>query len=211
MLLMTTDCCCSGQQGIQGVPGIQGIAGQTGAQGIQGIQGPMGDCSNCPSANAQAEFAEVYSSLPQVLSPSLGANLPGQSALLEKTVFATSNIDVSQAAATGKITVNLAGWYDVSTGICGALSNLPSPLPVWTLSLFLNGVIVPGSTFACMTISPEQKSNETVADVFVHLNKGDVIELANTSTAAINLTAPTLGTNALPNSAYMKVVLLKAD
>jgi hypothetical protein len=109
------------------------------------------------------------------------------------------------------LVINRAGWYDVATGMCGALNPIPSPLPVWTLSLFKNGAIVPGSTFANMTLSPEQQSNEVNADVFVHFNVGDKLQLANTSSAAIQLTAPTLGTNAQTNSAYMKLILLKAD
>jgi hypothetical protein len=131
--------------------------------------------------------------------------------ILENSIFATPNIDISNAAINGKIIINRDGWYDVYTGMCAALNPISSPLPVWTLSLFKNGIIVPGSTFANMTLSPEQKSNEVVADVFVHCLKGDVLELANTSTALINLTAPTLGTNAQTNSAYLKVILLKAD
>lgn len=166
----------------------------------------------CPDCNCgNPEFAEVYSSQQQNLSPSPGPNLAGQVALLENTIYATSNIDVSQAGINGNITINLAGWYDVATGICGALNPIPSPLPVWTLSLFKNNILVPGSTFANQTISPEQQSNEIVADVFVHCNKGDILTLANTSTSNVNLTAPTLGTNALPNSAYLKITLLKAD
>lgn len=115
------------------------------------------------------------------------------------------------ASVNGQITINKAGWYDVATGICGALNPIASPLPVWTLSIFKNNVLVPGSTFANMTLSPEQKSNEISADVFVHFDKGDVLTLANTSSSQITLTAPTLGTYAAPNSAYLKIVLLKAD
>ena len=62
-----------------------------------------------------------------------------------------------------------------------------------------------------MTLSPEQQSNEVVADVFVHCAVGDVLTLANTSTAQVSLTAPALGTNAQVNSAYLKITLLKAD
>ena len=62
-----------------------------------------------------------------------------------------------------------------------------------------------------MTISPVQQANEIVADVFVHCSVGDVLTLANTSNAQIVLSAPTLGTNAQTNSAYMKIILLKAD
>lgn len=163
----------------------------------------------CPCPDP--EFAEVYSNLTQDLSASPGLNLAGQVVILENTIFATSNIDVSQASVNGKIIVNKAGWYDVYTGLCGSLNPISSPLPVWTLSLFRNNVIVPGSTFANMTLSPEQKANEIVADVFVHLDKGDILELANTSVSNVVLTAPSLGTNAQTNSAYLKLILLKAD
>lgn len=159
----------------------------------------------------EPEFAEVYSQVSQSLSPSLGANLPGQIVALEKLVYATSNIDVSEAGSTGKIKIKKSGWYDVATGICGALNPVGSPLACWTLSLFVNGVYVPGSTFANQTISPEQKANEIVADVFVHLNAGDYVQLANTSSTSVEMAAPTLGTNATANSAYLKIVLLKAD
>jgi hypothetical protein len=213
-----SDCGCQGPAGPQGNPGIQGIPGQTGAQGNPGLQGaagpagPMGPAG--PSgggSSASAEYAEIYSQAAQTLSPSLGPNQAGQAVLLEKTIVATANIDVSQAATNGKVTINVAGWYDISTGICGYLNVIQSPLPSWTLSLFQNGVLVPGSTFANQTISPEQKSNEIVADVFVHFAKGDTLQLASTSTNVVNMAAPTLGTNAAPSSAYMKIVLLKAD
>jgi hypothetical protein len=128
-------------------------------------------------------------------------------------VFATANIDVSMAAINGQVKVNKAGWYDVATGISAALNPIASPLPVWSLSLFVNGILVPGSTFANMTLSPAQLANEIVADVFVHLNAGDVLTLANTSVSPIQLSAPgvSLGSNAQANSAYMKITLLKAD
>jgi hypothetical protein len=99
----------------------------------------------------------------------------------------------------------------VATGVCGALNPISIPLKVWTLSLFVNNVLVPGSTFANQTISPDQQSNEIVADVFVHFNKGDVLTLANTSDAQLFVNAPSLGTNAQPSSAYLKIILLQAD
>ncbi len=206
-----------GQPGAQGLPGMNGKDGMDGPmgpmgpQGLQGQPGPKGDCVACPCHCDEPEFAEVFSTLPQDLAASAGPNLAGGVVKLEHTIFSTANIDVSNAAVNGKIVINKAGWYDVYTGMCGALNPISSPLPVWTLSLFQNGAIVPGSTFANMTLSPEQKSNEVVADVFVHCAVGDVLELANTSNAMINLTAPTVGTNAQTNSAYVKIILLKAD
>jgi hypothetical protein len=157
------------------------------------------------------EYAEVVSQTAQTLTASPGPNLAGQIVKLEATVKATANIDVSQAATNGKVIINRAGWYDVFTAFCGALDTLDSPLPVWSLSLFRNGVIVPFSTFVNMTISPEQKANMILGDVFMDFNVGDVLELAYTSDAPIDLTAPTNGTNAQPNSAFLKIVLLEAD
>ncbi len=164
-----------------------------------------------PDKCCDIEFAEVYSSLSQQLSASPGPSLSGQVILLEQTIHSTANIDVSQAAASGRIYVNKAGWYDVVLGACGGLNPVPSPLPVWTVSLFKNGALVPGSTFANIPISPEQKSNESLTDVFVHCNAGDYLEISNTSTATVFLNSPTLGTNATPNSATLKISMLKAD
>lgn len=200
-----------GQNGSNGTDGSQGPIGPMGPQGLVGPVGPAGSCVACPCSCEKPEYAEVYSITTQDLEPSPGPNLAGQTCILENTIVATSNIDVSQAAINGKITINRAGWYDVSTGISGALNPIPSPIPVWTLSLFKNGVIVPGSTFANQTISPEQKANEIVADVYVHFNVGDVLELSNTSTNFVFMSAPSFGTNAQTNSAYLKIVLLQAD
>lgn len=211
------ECCCPGPAGQPGPRGSEGAPGQDGLQGPRGVQGPVGeqgqkgDCVECRCHCDEPEFAEVYSSVPQTLAASPGPLLAGQVVILENTIFSTSNIDVSQASVNGKLIINKAGWYDVYTGICGYLNPIASPLPCWTLSLFKNGGYVAGSTFANQTISPEQKSNEIVADVFVHFDKGDMLELANTSDAVVNMAAPTLGTFAPANSAYLKIILLKAD
>jgi Collagen triple helix repeat (20 copies) len=210
-----------GPQGIPGSVGLQGQAGQngmmgpqgaTGPQGPQGLQGPQGipgDCVECEGENV-AEFAEVYSQKSQELIPSPGPNLPGGIVIFENTIVTTTNIDTSQAASLGQLKINLAGWYDVAAGMTGTLNPIPAPLPVWTLSLFVNGVIVPGSTFSNVPLSPAQASNEITADTYVYFNVGDVVSLANTSVAEVFLSAPTLGTNAQTNSAYLKLELLRA-
>ena len=207
--------CPQGPQGIQGVEGLQGVSGQNGStgaqgpagsQGVQGAIGPQGPAGD----SGKAEYAEVYSNNAQSLSVSPGANQAGGVTLFENTIVATSGIDVSQAATTGDVTVNVTGWYDIATGSCGSLNPLPSPLPCWTLSLFKNGVIVPGSTIAQQVVSPEEQANEISADVFVHIVAGDVLRLASTSTNVVVLSSPTLGTNATVGSCYMKLTLMQA-
>lgn len=217
------DKCCDpcdkrmqGEQGPQGVQGAMGPAGQQGVQGVAGPQGMQGACVNCFDDHPHpcifpAEFAEVYSLLPQTLAASAGIGLPGQAVLMEASIFATANIDISMAAALGNITINKAGWYDVTIGVTASINPIPSPLPVWTVSLFQNGLLVPASTFANLPLSPEQHANESVSDVFIHCNAGDVLQVANTSTATLFLSSPSLGTNAVVNSATFKIQLLKAD
>ncbi len=204
-----------GQNGVQGQPGqngqngAQGAIGPQGIQGLQGLQGVPGDCVMCEQDDHN-EFAEVYSQLPQQLAASPGVNLAGDVVKFEKTIVATANIDASLAASQGKLIINEAGWYDVAAGMTGTLNPIPAPLPVWTLSLFLNGAIVDGSTFSNVPLSPAQASNEITADTYVYCAVGDVLTLANTSNAPVFLSAPTLGTNAPTNSAYLKVELLRA-
>lgn len=205
-----------GQNGLQGQPGQngqngpQGPMGPQGAQGLQGLQGVPGDCVECEGEDEDNEFAEVYSQLPQELTASPGTNQSGGVVTFENTIVATTNIDASLALSQGKIKINLGGWYDVAAGMTGTLNPIPAPLPVWTLSLFLNGVIVAGSTFSNVPLSPAQASNEITADTYVYCNVGDILTLANTSSAPVFLSAPTLGTNAQTNSAYLKVQLLRA-
>jgi hypothetical protein len=206
----------AGQNGLQGQPGQngqmgpQGPMGPQGAQGLQGIQGVPGDCVMCEQDGVESEFCEAYSQVQQELLLSPGLNMPGGVVLLENLIVSTPNIDASQAALQGKFVINKAGWYDVAAGMTGTLNPIPAPLPVWTLSLFLNGVIVPGSTFSNIPLSPAQGSNEITADTFVYCNVGDILTLANTSTANVFLSAPSLGTNAQTNSAYLKIQLLRA-
>ena len=162
---------------------------------------------HCP----KPEYANVYSQVDQTLAASPGGNLPGGMTILENTVVSSANIDVTQAAVTGILTINRAGWYRVAAGICGSLNPVASPLLAWTASLFRNGILIPGSTAANMTLSPEQKANEILMDIDVHFDVGDTLFFANTSTSVVLASSPTLGSFAVPSSAFLKMQLLEAD
>lgn len=223
----------AGPRGLQGVPGQMGAEGPEGPAGGEGPEGPMGpkgDCVNCPGEKGDKgdpgaagpagpkgdkgdpgtlgaqEFAMVYSNQQQTLGASPGANMEGGAVLFENTITATANINVASAGVNGNVTINSAGWYDVSMGVCGSLNPIQSPLPVWTTSLFKNGMLVPGSSLANMTLSPEDKADEIIVTVLVQFAAGDILRVANTSVSPIVLTAPTLGTNVQTNSAFLKLV-----
>ncbi|MFI5405456.1 MAG: hypothetical protein ACHQ1D_02965 [Nitrososphaerales archaeon] len=218
-----------GVPGIQGVPGVNGVNGVNGVDGQMGAQGPMGpvgpageqgpmgpkgDCIECPCdcKPEEPEFAQVYSTADQNLFASPGINLPGGVVLFENAVFATPNIDITNAALLGQIKVNKAGWYTIEQSVCGTLNPLSAPLIVWGLAIFKNGLIIPGTTFVDMTLSPDQQANNTSSLIIVFLNVGDVLELHNMTTQNLLLNAIAAGTNGInaqSNSASFKIASIK--
>jgi len=210
-----------GPQGLQGVPGIDGRNGQDGAMGLQGpqgnpgeqgLQGIPGDCIECPCECDEREFAQVYSQLDQVLTASPGINAAGGAILFETAIFATPNIDVTNAGVNGEIKVLKAGWYTVEQEVCANLNPLSEPLIAWGLALFRNGALVPGTMFVDMTLSPVQQANNTSEFFVVFLNAGDVVSLHNMTTQNLNLNAiaaGTFGINAQSNSASFRIASFK--
>lgn len=199
-----------GQDGLNGQDGLQGIMGPQGVPGEQGLQGPKGDCIECPCDcdDEDQEFCQIYSIMNQNIISSPGINLAGGPVLFEKLVFSTSNIDVSNAGITGEIKINKKGWYVVQKEVCGALNPVSAPLISWGLSLFKNGLLVPGTTFTDMTLSPDQQANETSAIFLIHFDKGDVLTLNNMCIQNLLLNAfagGSFGINAQSNSASILI------
>ncbi|MES2199070.1 MAG: hypothetical protein V4489_02755 [Chlamydiota bacterium] len=180
-----TDCICpqgpQGPQGLQGVAGTgiqgpQGVGGPQGAQGIQGLTGPQGPC--CALSGT---FANVFTNLDQVIPPATAVTFEGINAV-------TTGIDVSAASTTGVITFNLDGWYEIYYDFDAMLDNpFPFPVPAWTSSLLLNGVLVPGSTQPAFTVSPDFITSHTSGRVIIRVNIGDTLQLVNSGTNSIVL------------------------
>jgi hypothetical protein len=202
----------AGQQGLQGQPGQNGKTGPAGPQGNpgeQGIQGVPGDCVECP-CDCKVEYAFLYSLLSQTLALSPALNTAGGVVLYENAPWVSSGIDVSNAAITGEIVINTAGLYRIQKEICGALNPVSFPLTAWGLSVFVNGVLVAGSTFVDMTLSPDQQANETSSVELVYFNVGDKLTICNMSTKTLNLNGGVVGVNCATNSASLNIALVKA-
>jgi hypothetical protein len=207
-------CCClqgpqgvqglQGAQGIQGVPGAQGIPGQNGVQGVQGLQGPMGT----PGTNAtlNSAYLSVYSLTNQTLAP-------GASPLLEAVnqVSAATDFDISQASISGQVKVINHGIYSMAWGFDGLLTPpYPFPVPGWSLGVYRNGLLLPGSTAAAFSISPDEFTVHTSSDGIFEFMAGDILKLVNTSTSSINAVSTFLGSNVPVAAASLSIVLLKA-
>ena len=185
MQAQTAGCCCEdclcppgaqGPQGPQGVPGLTGAQGLQGPQGPQGPVGPQGPC--CPTSGTT--FFNIYSLLDQVIVSNGVATFEGVNA-------SSPNVDTTMASTTGQITFNLGGWYELYYDFDALIEDFPFPVPAWTSSLYLNGVLVPGSTQPAFTISPDYITSHTSGRVIIHINAGDTIELRNSSAVTILL------------------------
>lgn len=198
-----------GLQGLEGANGAQGEMGPVGPHGEQGPQGPKGDCVECDTD--APEFMEVYSKTTQLLAASPGIDLPGSAVLFENLLFSTAGYDVTNAGITGEITIKVAGWHRLTASVNGALTPLDIPLKVWSMALFVNGLVLPASCFADMTISPGQQANQTTSTVLYHFSAGDVIKLCNTCTEPLHLNSFGLGSNVITNSASINAGIIKAD
>lgn len=201
------DCCCciqgpqgvpglQGEQGIQGVPGTQGIAGQTGAQGVQGLQGPAGICrpEDCHGGDCKCceSYANVWAQPPQVLAAfGTGAD----AVLFQFQNSATvADFDISMMSLDGSIKFLKAGVYRINFGAEAKITQpVPNPVPSFSFGLWLNNVIVPGSTISGYTQAPSDDTTQVTGEVMINISAGDVLKLRNASSNSVDMTPNTLG------------------
>ncbi|MES2200516.1 MAG: hypothetical protein V4489_10185 [Chlamydiota bacterium] len=200
-----TDCICpqgpQGPQGLQGVAGtgiqgLQGIPGPQGAQGIQGQIGPQGPC--CPSIRA---VANVYSISNQELAS--GDRVLFQSA----NAVTAGSYDLSLMSTTGEIVLINSGIYEITWSVEGSLTPpFPNPVPGWSLSLYLDGLPVPGGCFSAFTLFPDEATRTAGGTVIIATTPGQSISLRSTSTLPITLTSMIFGSLLPETSASIAII-----
>jgi Collagen triple helix repeat (20 copies) len=189
-----------GPQGVQGVPGQQGIPGQTGMQGPQGMQGLPGKDGVCDCTSV---YASVYSLVSQVL-PSLA------SPKLELVTSVSAGIDLTSAPLTGEIKVLQHGIYVLNWGFDGLLDPpFPAPVPAWSLGLYKNGSLIPGSVSGSFSSSPDDICTHTSGSVIMEVMANDVIKLVNTSTLSLQAVSTMLGSLFPVAAAIINISMIK--
>ncbi|MBX9924160.1 MAG: collagen-like protein [Rhabdochlamydiaceae bacterium] len=175
-----------GATGVQGAAGVQGSVGPQGAIGLQGPVGPQGPC--CDRPVVARSIANVYSALDKSI-------LPGGVVTFEQiNAIVAADYDTSLMATTGQITFLKSAIYSIAWNVEGQLTPpFPSPVPVWALSLYLDGVPVPGSCFSAFTLFPEELTKSPAGAVIIAVNAGQVLTLRSTSTLPISILASTPG------------------
>jgi hypothetical protein len=201
---LAAQCSCDCPPAVQGPIGSQGPVGPVGpdgnpgAQGVQGPLGPQGPC--CPGGVSSG--VNLFSTLNQTIA---AFGNPGDTVLFEGTNYQTAGFVTSLASTTGDIFLLNSGLYLIQYTVQGFVP--PSDRPAWSAGLYLDGVYVPGSSFATHTDEDEIFGNNG-GSVIIQITSGQALRLRSNVSQAISLTATAPGiVNAL-TSASINIVLL---
>ena len=204
--LLTASCpvVCDCKEGALGPIGPQGAAGAQGAQGDQGatgIKGDIGDVGPCCSTGIP-DWANIYSQIDQVIGAFGALN---DTVIFEGINGVSSGIDVSLASSTGAITFLKNGTYKIDYSAEGIVTS--GGEFVWSLGLYLNGVLIPGSAFGGYNDDPSEFAASTSGTVIIRALSGQVLLLRSNSTAPFNIVSSGVGINPVA-SATIKVTVL---
>ncbi len=198
------ECCCCiqgpqgvpglmGPQGPQGVPGTQGAPGAQGIQGVQGLQGPAGIC-DCDEQRCQCceSYLNVYAIPPQLLTAFGGISdtvvFQGNNAIV------AADFDITQMGVDGSIKFLKAGTYVINWGAEAKVAQpIPDPVPSFSLGLWLNNVLIPGSVISGYTQAPGDDTLHVTGEVIIDIPANAILKLRNASTNGISLTPDTVG------------------
>lgn len=201
-----------GGQGIQGVPGAQGIMGPAGPQGPRGLQGPPGkDCEPRPDEHCCCEaYANVYAAPPQLLQP---FGNPGDAVLFQgQNAVTAAHFDLSMMGVDGSVKFLKSGVYYINWGAEAKVEPpIPEPTPSFSFALWLNNIIVPGSTLSGYTQAPNDDTLHISGEVLFHVNAGDVLKLRNASSVMVNMNPNTIGIQFPVTVASLVIHCLKED
>lgn len=184
-----------GQQGLQGPIGPQGNAGPQGVQGPRGLQGSPGkDCDPRPPHEkccCQA-YANVYANPPQLLQP---FGLPGDAVLFQgQNAVTAADFDLSMMGVDGSVKFLKSGVYYINWGAEAKVEPpIPSPTPSFSFGIWINNVIVPGSTLSGYTQAPNDDTLHIFGEVLFQVLAGDVLKLRNASSLVVNMNPNTIG------------------
>lgn len=147
-------------------------------------------------AEAKSGYANYYSTTAQTVATAAAVSLENTNASEHFRIIANNEIEFHYAGAF-QIIFTATGGQSVSAA--------PAAGP-WSLGLFLNGVLVPGSVAAVS--GTDVNALEIVGQVIIEVAKGDLLQLINTTSGSIYVTPSVSGGTGLNNSASIQVVKL---
>jgi hypothetical protein len=122
-------------------------------------------------------------------------------------VYTVADYDLSLAGTTGQITFLKSGIYSINWRAGGLLTPpFPDPVPSWSLTLYLDGAPIPGSSFAGFSLFPDEFTTNVPATTLISVQAGQVLTLQSTSILPVSLIADSTGLIVQPTSAAITIV-----
>ncbi len=193
-LKLSAECCPECPRGPQGQRGPQGIQGILGIDGIRGIQGLEGPCHR-----SIQEFTNLYSVVNQKLGPN---GNPSDVVLLENNNIISAAFDSTLASTTGEIIFLRSGVYFIDWYASGIISDFSARVSHWSLSIYINGVIVRGSTFPAQNALIKHTGGGALIEVYA----GDILMLRNRTPVIVTLVGDSTNLN---TSAAINILQIK--
>jgi hypothetical protein len=97
-------------------------------------------------------------------------------------------------SGTGDIKFLKAGVYLLSYGLQAKVSQpIPVPVPSFSFALWLNNVLIPGSTVSGYTQAPGDDTVHINGEVIVNIAANDMLRLRNASSSGVDMNPNTVG------------------
>ncbi len=164
---------------------------------------------NCLGCGSEAQFAYFYTTTPQTVAGST-VSPPVINFVDWSQASSLTQDDIHLDADTTKIVVKKPGIYDITYTVTGFSDEVIS----FQVGLYLNGVLVPGSTFGAEDRDRDDRQ-EVVGPVLVKIDqKNSFISLGNQDTDSlelVNVVGGTIGPNVVASIKFLKVAPLKTD
>ena len=155
------------------------------------------------TAASNAVLADVGKSYEQAAKDAAAAVIasggsPAQAHAAFKAVWQSapviSDFDLSLMGSTGDIKFLKSGIYHISWQLQGSIvPPVAVPVPSWSFSFYLNGVLVNGSCYSGWTQAPADQPCHSTGEVIVKVLANTLLRLRNTSISAVNLNPAVTG------------------
>jgi hypothetical protein len=104
------------------------------------------------------------------------------------------DFDLTMMGINGQVTFLKSGVYYINWGAEARVQPpIPDPTPSFSFGLWLNGVIVPGSTLSGYTQAPNDDTLHISGEVIIDVMAGSILQLRNASSLIVSMNPNTVG------------------
>ncbi len=83
------------------------------------------------------------------------------------------------------------------------------PVPAWSFAIYINNILIPGSSSGSFSITPDDLVVHDSADFIYELKANDMIKIVNTANMPVDVVANPTGSSIPIASARLNLVMIK--